>query len=40
MTRASLDGELMLVTGGGQGLGAPTSRVLVMVMPTQETSWT
>jgi len=24
----SLDGELVLVTGGGQGLGAATSRVL------------
>ena len=28
MTRVSLDGELVLVTGGGQGLGAATSRVL------------
>jgi len=26
----SLDGELVLVTGGGQGLGA---------VPTEETSW-
>jgi NAD(P)-dependent dehydrogenase (short-subunit alcohol dehydrogenase family) len=28
MSAATLDGELVLVTGGGQGLGAATSRVL------------
>jgi NADP-dependent 3-hydroxy acid dehydrogenase YdfG len=28
MSGVSLDGELVLVTGGGQGLGAATSRVL------------
>jgi len=39
----SLDGELVLVTGGGQGLGAAPSRVLAsggaVVIPTEETSW-
>lgn len=33
----SLDGELVLVTGGGQGPG--TAIAEVMVIPTEETSW-